>query len=75
MLGRRFFNEKWKSMLPQHGVEVWPGYATSVAWYQSGLLLQIDTSSRVLRTTTLLDSINELGAQGGQELVKRKLVG
>lgn len=75
MFGKRFFNENMKQVIPQHGVEVWPGYTTSVLLCQSGLLLYINTCNRVLRTATLLDQIQELEVHGKEELIKRKLVG
>ena len=36
-------------------LEVWPGYITSVAEQEGGLMLLADASHRVLRTETVFD--------------------
>jgi hypothetical protein len=36
-------------------LEVWPGYVTAVDEHEGGLLLCCDTSSKVLRTQTVLE--------------------
>ncbi|KAL1438066.1 hypothetical protein MTO96_010408 [Rhipicephalus appendiculatus] len=51
-IGRNYFDRKGAVMVPQHKLEVWPGYVQSVAEYDGGLLLNCDVSFRVLRTIT-----------------------
>ena len=41
--------------LPDYKIEVWPGYHTSVGIYESGLLLEVDYASRILRNETVYD--------------------
>uniref|UniRef100_A0A8D8ZWM8 Protein argonaute-3 n=1 Tax=Cacopsylla melanoneura TaxID=428564 RepID=A0A8D8ZWM8_9HEMI len=53
------FDPKSKLAIPQYKLEVWPGFVTAIDEYEGGLKLQIDTSSRVLRTNTCLDLIDE----------------
>lgn len=33
-------------------LEIWPGYVTAAHYMESGVMLVVDTSHRVLRTTT-----------------------
>ncbi|KAK2142285.1 hypothetical protein LSH36_977g02059 [Paralvinella palmiformis] len=41
--------------VPQHKLEVWPGYVTAVNEYEGGLMMLVDVSHRVLRTETVWD--------------------
>ena len=45
-------------MVPQHKLEIWPGYVTAVAEYEGGLMLNLDVSHKVLRTQTALDLVS-----------------
>lgn len=51
-IGRNYFDRKGAVPIPQHRLEVWPGYVQSVSEYDGGLLLNCDVSFRVLRTIT-----------------------
>ena len=53
---RNYFLPKESKLIPQHKLEIWPGFVTSVNSYkENGLMLQCDVSSRVLRTETVAD--------------------
>lgn len=60
MLGRRFYNPAQARRVPEHGIEVWPGYATVVGQQEGGLMLGVDISHRVLRTDTVLSQLREV---------------
>lgn len=38
-------------------LEIWPGFVTAVEVYQDGLMLNCDSSFRVLRTDTMLNAL------------------
>lgn len=46
--------------IPQHKLEVWPGYVTAVQDYDGGLMLNCDASHRILRTNTARDVLQDL---------------
>ncbi|XP_046554739.1 LOW QUALITY PROTEIN: piwi-like protein Ago3 [Haliotis rubra] len=54
-VGRYYYNPHTPSQVPQHKLEVWPGYISSIKEQEGGLLLNLDASHRVLRTETVLD--------------------
>ena len=59
-------------------LELWPGYVTSVRYYDGGLLLVTDVSHRTLRTDTVLDVMYEMYQKyprNFQDQVSRKLIG
>ncbi|XP_041982210.1 piwi-like protein Ago3 [Aricia agestis] len=75
---RSHFNEHAAIQIPQHKLEVWPGYVTAVDEYEGGLMLTLDSAHRVLRTQTVLSLIKEaVDAQGAnwKRLINDKLVG
>ena len=81
MLGRRFFDPQQAAFIREYGLEVWPGFSTSVDIKSAGLLIQIDTSNRVLRTDSMLDHLRKLYTeaqakhQDPVQYIKKKIVG
>lgn len=57
--GRNFFDQRGTIMIPQHRLEVLPGYAVAVDEYEGGLMLCLDTQHRVLRTLSVLELLKE----------------
>lgn len=78
-VGRNYYNTKHAIEIPQHKLELWPGFSTSILHYESSVLLQADVSHKVLRKTTVLDFLYNLfnSRRGGafHEEATKKLVG
>lgn len=53
--GRKNFDPTAPTLIPQHKLEVWPGYVTAVDEYDDGVMLCLDVSHRVLCQTTVLE--------------------
>jgi len=51
-MNRNFYDPSLAHMVPQHKLEIWPGYVTAVAEYEGGLMLNLDVSHKVLRNQT-----------------------
>lgn len=49
------YNKDGAIMIPQHKLQVWPGYVVGVEKYKGGLLLLCDVSHKVLREQTAYD--------------------
>lgn len=76
--GRKRFDPTAPSVIPQHKLEVWPGYVTAVDEYEDGVMLCLDVSHRVLCQRTVLDLMREAHAAdaGGFQLaVQQALIG
>ncbi|XP_049876482.1 piwi-like protein Ago3 [Pectinophora gossypiella] len=76
--GRQFFNEHSAIQIPQHKLEVWPGYVTAVDEYEGGLMLTLDSTHRVLRTQSVLSLIKEAAQTQGnnwKRIVSDQLLG
>ena len=54
-IGRDNFNPRCAHQVPQHRLELWPGYVTAIDEYEGGVKLNINASHRVMRTDTVRD--------------------
>lgn len=65
--------------IPQHKLEIWPGYVTAVDEYEDGLMLCCDVSHRVLCENTVYDILIEAyrscGSATYQEQAKKAIIG
>lgn len=76
--GRKRFDPTAPAVIPQHKLEVWPGYVTAVDEYEDGVMLCLDVSHRVLCQRTVLDLMREAyvsSTSGFQLAVQQALIG
>jgi len=59
-IGRHYFNPSKPTEIPQHSMQLWPGFTTAIHEYEAGAMLNIDLAHKVLRTDSVLDHINNL---------------
>lgn len=59
-MGRNYFNTDHKHLIPQHKLEVYPGFAVTVDEMEGGVMLCMDTQHRVLRTQNAYEFLMEL---------------
>ncbi|XP_022160802.1 piwi-like protein Siwi isoform X2 [Myzus persicae] len=62
LVGRNYYDEKAKINIPQHKLQLWPGYETTIGMYDSGLLLRSEISTKIMREETVLDFLKELAS-------------
>ncbi|KAJ8319428.1 hypothetical protein KUTeg_004519 [Tegillarca granosa] len=77
-VGRYYYNPQTPAAVPQHKLEVWPGYITAVKENEGGLMLLADASHRVLRTETVaqvMQNIFNKNPTGFRDDCVRVLVG
>ncbi|XP_031622397.1 protein argonaute-3-like [Contarinia nasturtii] len=53
--GLKNFDPSAPKVIPQHKLEIWPGYVTAVEECHDGVMLCVDVTHRVLRQTAVLD--------------------
>lgn len=68
--GRKLFDPTAPSLIPQHKLEVWPGYVTAVDEYEDGVMLCLDVSHRVLCQSTVLDMMRNAYRSDGANFQK-----
>lgn len=70
------FDPKEPTIIPQHKLEVWPGFVTAVDECQGGIMLCVDVTHRVLQQRTVLDTMAHAfqSARGNMENYKRNVV-
>eukprot|EP00795_Rhopilema_esculentum_P012740 gene12740-3467_t len=77
-VGRYYYNPNQPVPIPQHKLELWPGYITAIEHYEGGLMLLADVSHRLLRTESVLQfmyAFYQKKPQNFQSEVTKKLVG
>lgn len=77
-VGRYYYDPKSPALIPQHKLELWPGYITAIQTYEGGIMLLADVSHRLLRTDTCLNYMYDIiqkNQQDYQNEVTKKLVG
>ncbi|XP_077999596.1 piwi-like protein 2 [Glandiceps talaboti] len=76
-VSRHYYDPHKAVSVPQHKLEIWPGYITSLREYEGGLLLLTDVSHKVLRHENVLDFMYSLYRKSNsfQEDCTRQLVG
>ncbi|KOC60009.1 Piwi-like protein 1 [Habropoda laboriosa] len=75
-IGQHSFNPKGVHAVPQHKLEVWPGYVTTINEYDGGLKLCIDARHRVMRTETVREIMMRFGSKPNfKDAVMRELIG
>ncbi|KAL6063565.1 Piwi-like protein 1 [Balamuthia mandrillaris] len=76
-IGRQHFDPTRSVSVPQHKVELWPGYFTSINPADAGMTLVVDVTHKILRTDTVLDYLYDLVDRGGKfkEIADEQLVG
>ncbi|XP_037033212.1 protein aubergine-like isoform X2 [Bradysia coprophila] len=55
LVGRNFFDAIAKIDIPQHQLQLWPGYLTSIRQHESDIMLCAEITNKVMRTETLYD--------------------
>ncbi|KAJ8023000.1 Piwi-like protein 2 [Holothuria leucospilota] len=59
-VGRHYYQPKLSITIPQHRLEVWPGYITAIQEYSGGLMLHCDVSHKVLNYETVLETMTNI---------------
>ncbi|KAF5302312.1 hypothetical protein FQA39_LY10351 [Lamprigera yunnana] len=77
-VGRNYFDPQQTRIIPQHKLEVLPGYAIAVDEYEGGVMVCLDTQHRVMRTENVLEALMHLRStcrEGLKEAAFKKLLG
>ncbi|KAJ9591964.1 hypothetical protein L9F63_001476, partial [Diploptera punctata] len=78
LMGRQHFCPENSFNIPQHKLEVWPGYVTAVDEYEGGIQLCCDSSHRVLRTQTVNDLMSDCVKQDPnnfKDVIQKAVIG
>ncbi|XP_071550552.1 piwi-like protein Ago3 [Panulirus ornatus] len=54
-IGKSYYSPGGSVLVPQHKLEIWPGYVTAASCQEGGVMLCVDLSHRILRTETCYD--------------------
>ena len=65
LIRRDYYDPESSVKFTAHKLEVWPGYVTSIRQHEEKVLLCCEIGSKVLRTDTVLDQIQEVFKRTG----------
>ena len=77
-MNRNFYDPSLAHMVPQHKLEIWPGFVTAVEEYEGGLMLNLDVSHKVLRTQTAYELMRDIMKTKGADIqsqIRKGLLG
>uniref|UniRef100_A0A182QY29 Uncharacterized protein n=1 Tax=Anopheles farauti TaxID=69004 RepID=A0A182QY29_9DIPT len=64
-LGRHFFDPLAKIAVPQYGLEIYPGYVTSVRQHEQDVMMCVEITHRVMRRDTCYQMMSTIQRQPG----------
>lgn len=59
-IGQHYYSPQQRIKVPQHSLEIWPGYTTAVQEYEDGLYLVADVSHKIIPSRTCLELLYAL---------------
>ena len=59
-MNKNYYDPTKAMMVPQHKLEIWPGYVTAVHEFEGGVMLCLDVSHKVLRMSTAYDLLQDV---------------
>jgi len=62
---RNHYDPEARMMVPQHKLEIWPGYVVRVQEMEGGLMLTCDPTHKVLRNETAYTMMKDIKRKGG----------
>uniref|UniRef100_A0A182QKA2 Aubergine n=1 Tax=Anopheles farauti TaxID=69004 RepID=A0A182QKA2_9DIPT len=76
-LNRHFFDPLAKITVPQYGLELYPGYVTSIRQHEKDIMLCVEITHRVMRTDTCYKALQNMQRVPGsfKENFKKAIIG
>ncbi|XP_055592749.1 protein aubergine-like isoform X1 [Uranotaenia lowii] len=77
LIGRNFFDPGAKIVIPQHGLELYPGYITSIRQHEQDVLMCAEINHKVMRSETCYGLFKQCAQSGGnyKDNYKRLILG
>lgn len=77
LIGRNYFDPVAKIAISQYGIELYPGYVTSIRQHEQDVLMCAELTHRVMRTDTCYTMFKQCANQGGnwRDNYKRMILG
>lgn len=76
LVGRNFFDAQAKVDIPEHRMQLWPGYTTSIRQHEQDLLVCGEITHKVMRQETVYDILRNCSQQPDyQEPFSRLVIG
>lgn len=67
-IGQHYFSSARQIDIPNHHLQIWPGYTTAVHEFEDGLYLVIDVAHKILRSQTCWHLMSDISTQCGRSM-------
>ncbi|KAK6628902.1 hypothetical protein RUM43_002719 [Polyplax serrata] len=77
LVNRNYFDPKASIHVPQHQLEIWPGYVTSIRQHEQSILMCCEIAHKVMRTDTALKVLADCTKERGdyRTLFQQSMIG
>ncbi|EEB19250.1 protein piwi, putative [Pediculus humanus corporis] len=65
LVNRNYYDPRASIHMPQHNIEIWPGYVTSIRQYEKDILMCAEITHKVMRTDTALKLLSDCCRESG----------
>ncbi|EGC34059.1 hypothetical protein DICPUDRAFT_153799 [Dictyostelium purpureum] len=66
LMGRNYYTPLNKKTIEKYQLEIWKGYSSAISHTEAGVMLRVDTSSKVVRKKTALETIKGMNYRKSQ---------
>lgn len=66
MVSRNYFDPRAKVTIPEHKLEIWPGYFTSIRQHEREILMCVEITHKVMRLDTILNILQDVKSRSNQ---------
>ncbi|BET00951.1 aubergine [Nesidiocoris tenuis] len=64
LVGRNYFDPAMKNSIPEYRIEIWPGFTTSIRQHEDRILMNVESTSKVVRQETAYDLLVDCKKSG-----------
>ncbi|XP_018561760.1 piwi-like protein Siwi [Anoplophora glabripennis] len=75
LVGRNYFDPNARISLPEHKMELWPGYYTSMRQHERDILMNCDVQFKVMRMDNVYDMLLECRGANMRKEFQSKIIG
>jgi len=71
LIGRHYFNPDRPTRMPKYDIDIWPGFSTRIDQFDNGVMVSIDTISKVMKRKNVLEQM-KMWAEQNEATVRTK---
>jgi len=73
LLGRYYYDSKAKIEIRNHRLELWPGFVTSMRQQESEMMLNVETTHKVIHSTNVFQKMREIRERAPEDRMREEI--